>query len=54
METSKKVATGQLDDYTTGCLLDQTYFEYYYKMIAIDNRCWSKSNSLNKFYGKLR
>ena len=27
---------GQGDDYTTGCLLDYSYFKDYYKMIAID------------------
>ena len=32
----RKIATGQGDDYTTGCLLDYTYFKEYYKMIAID------------------
>ena len=31
----QKVATGQGDDYTTGCLLDYNYFNNYYKMIAI-------------------
>ena len=31
-----RVATGQGDDYTTGCLLDYTYFTNYYKLIAID------------------
>ena len=31
-----KIATGQGDDYTTGCLLDYSYFEDHYKMIAID------------------
>ena len=31
-----KIATGQEDDYTTGCLLDYVYFKDYYKMIAID------------------
>ena len=25
-----------MDDYTTGCLLDYTYFKKYYKMIAVD------------------
>ena len=35
-ENIRKVATGQGDDYTTGCLLDYTYFKKYYKMIAID------------------
>ena len=32
----RKIAIGQGDDYTTGCLLDYTYFKKYYKMIAID------------------
>ena len=32
----RKNATGQGDDYTTGCLLDCTYFKNYYQMIAID------------------
>ena len=31
----RKIATGQGDDYTTGCLLDYTSFKKY-KMIAID------------------
>ena len=31
-----KIATGQGDDYTTGCLLDYPYFKIYYKLIAID------------------
>ena len=29
-------ATGQGDDYTTGCLLDYPYLKENYKMIAID------------------
>ena len=32
----RKIATGQGDDYTNGCLLDYIYFKTYYKMIAID------------------
>ena len=32
----RKIATGRGDDYTTGCLLDYTYFKKYYKMIVID------------------
>ena len=32
----RKIATGQGDDYTTGCLLDYPYFEKTYKMIAVD------------------
>ena len=43
-ENIRKVATGQGDDYTTGCLLDYTYFKKYYKMIAID---WSKQQALD-------
>ena len=32
----RKIATGQGDDYTTGCLLDYPYFTNTYKMIAVD------------------
>ena len=32
----QKIATGQGDHYTTGCLLDYNYFENFYNMIAID------------------
>ena len=32
----RKIAIGQGDDYTTGCLLDYSYFKEYYKLIAID------------------
>ena len=35
-ENNRKIATGQGDDYTTGCLLDYSYFKDHYKMIAID------------------
>ena len=35
-ENIRKTAIGQGDDYTTGCLLDYTYFKKYYKMIVID------------------
>ena len=35
-ENIRKIAIGQGDDYTIGCLLDYTYFKNYYKMIAID------------------
>ena len=34
-ENIRKITIGQGDDYTTGCLLDYTYFKKY-KMIAID------------------
>ena len=35
-ENIRKIATGQEDDYTTGYLLDYTYFKKYFKMIAIN------------------
>ena len=35
-ENIRKIATGQGDDYTTGCLLHYSYFKENYKMIAID------------------
>ena len=31
-----KIATGQRDDYITGCLPDYNYFKDYYKMTAIN------------------
>ena len=34
-ENIRKNATGQGDDYTTGCLLDYIYFKNYYKMLAV-------------------
>ena len=43
-ENIRKIAIGEGDDYTTGCLLDYTYFKKYYKMIAID---LSKQQSLD-------
>ena len=35
-EKIRKIATGQGDDYTTGCLLDYSYFKKNDRMIAID------------------
>ena len=32
----RRIATSQEDDYTTGCLLDYSYFKENYEMIAID------------------
>ena len=34
----RKIAPGQRDDYTPGCLLDYSHFKENYKMIAIDLR----------------
>ena len=35
-ENIRKIATGQGDDYKTGCLLDNPYFMNTYKVIAVD------------------
>ena len=35
-ENIRKVATGQGDDYRTGCLLDYSYFKENYRIILID------------------
>ena len=35
-DNNPKIATGQEDDCTTGCLLDYLYFKENYKLIAID------------------
>ena len=32
----RKIATGQGDDYTTGCLLDYQYFKDHYNLVTID------------------
>ena len=40
----RKIATGQGDEYISGCLLDYNYFKNCYKMIAID---LSKQQALN-------
>ena len=36
-ENIRKIATGQGDDYTTGCLLSYPYFKENYKLIPIDS-----------------
>ena len=43
-ENIRKIATGQGDDYTTGCLIDYPYFKVSYRMIAVD---LSKQQALN-------
>ena len=35
-ENIRKIATGQGDDHTAGCLLDYSYFKDHYEMIAVD------------------
>ena len=34
-ENLRKIATGQADDYTTGCLLDYHYFKENYKLLML-------------------
>ena len=43
-ENIRKIATGKGDDYTTGCLLDYSYFKENCKMIAVD---LSRQNELD-------
>ena len=40
----RKISTGQVDDYNTGCLLYYTYFKDNYKQIAVDR---SKQKALD-------
>ena len=35
-DSIQKIATGQGDNYTTGCLQDSSYFKYFYTIIVID------------------
>ena len=35
---TKKIATGQCDDYSTGCFLDYSYFKKSCRLIAINLR----------------
>ena len=58
----RKIATGQGDDYTTGCLLDYIYLKEHCMLLAkdlskqqkLDLKNWSKSNTTNLFYWKSR
>ena len=34
-DTIRKIATGQVDDYTTGCLLNYNHFKTYYNVIFL-------------------
>ena len=43
-ENIRKIATGQGDDCTSGCLLDYPYFKKNYKMVAVD---LSKQQAIN-------
>ena len=45
-EKIRKIATGEGDDYKTGCLLNYPYFKENFKMIAID---LSRQNELDAY-----
>ena len=32
----RKIGTGKVDDYTTGCLIDYQYFKDHYQLITVD------------------
>ena len=49
----RKIAIGQIDDYTTDCLLNYNYFNNYYKMIAIDLSKQQAFDADPKHYNKL-
>ena len=49
----KKIATGQGDDYTTGCLLDYPYFKDHHKMIVKDLSKQKHLMLIQKQYTKL-
>ena len=56
----RKIATGQEDDCTTGCLLDYQYFEDQYNLITVD-LCQQKELKADpraiqqiEFYGMLK
>ena len=49
----RKIATGQGDNYTTGCLLDYPYFRKHYKLIAIDLSKQHKLDADPNQYSKL-
>ena len=56
----RKTATGQWDDYTTGCLLDYQYFKNHCNLIAIDlskqKELYADSRAVQQieFYGMLK
>ena len=47
----RAIATGQGDDYTTGCLLDYNYFNNWYKMIAVE---LSKQKALDDLHLEIK
>ena len=50
LDKARKTSIGKADNYTTGCLLDYTYFKDNYKLIAVD---LSKQKPLMMLQGPL-
>ena len=56
----RNIATGQGNDYKTGCLLDYPYYKDHYKLIAIDLSKLKKLNADSRaiqqieFFGMLK
>ena len=56
----RKLTTGQVEDYTTGCLLDYGYTKNYYKLTAVDLKRQKKLDTRPKaiqqteFVGQLK
>ena len=56
-EQIRKTATGQGDDYTTGCLLDYQYFKDHYNVIEVKQKeldADSRANQQIEFDGMLK
>ena len=50
----RKIAKGQGDHYTTGCLLDYQYFKNHYQLIAVELDADPRATQQIEFYGKLK
>ena len=50
LDKARKTSIGKADNYTTGCLLDYTYFKDNYKLITVD---LSKQKPLMMLQGQL-
>ena len=45
-EEIRKLTTGQVEDYTTGCLLDYVYIKNHYRLISFDLSRQKKKNRI--------
>ena len=52
-DNNHKIATGQGNDYTIGCLLDYNHCQRYYKLIVIDLSKQQALMLIRKKYNKL-